>query len=212
MVDDMASPAVLEIALDLFICFDGPEETVLISFVVKAVLLAVKACAGEVEGRMDFAVRRFLRDDVDDAASSIGAVERGSRALQDFNMIDRIHIGQNAQLRMSAHEAVRVDAHAVDHDDDVGRSVDCNRIGEIGLAGRASRRDNDARYLLHSIGNGFVMVSFNVLGGDDGNVGVRIDDLFRFTVGRDDDLVQGVDRHVLCMDGHGSSCCAKSGQ
>ena len=148
------------------------------------------AAEGRGNLRRYFAILRLAGDDVDDAAHRVGTVKGGSRSLQDFDALDRIHIADFRRLEDAGHRTVRIGALPVNEYNDMAGAVDVEIVRRIIRAGGAVILDGDAWHLAQRITHRLVVVLLNVLARDHVDVGMGIEIRLRQTIRRHDDLVE----------------------
>ena len=156
------------------------------ALVVDFVVVRLPRARVEVDLRAVFF--RLFRDDVDDAADRIAAVERRACAFHDFDALDVLH-GRDARERRAraAHRAlIVVEALAVDHDDDALLAIDAH---DLVVAARAIRHD-DARHMVQRLGDVGVVIRLDVLRRDDGHIRRRAHGRGRNPLRRHDRLAE----------------------
>ena len=156
-----------------------PAQAAIRALVIELVVVRLPRARVEIDlGAVFF---RLLRDDVDDAADSIAAVERRARALHDFDALDVLD-GRDARERRArtAHRAlVVIEALAIDEHDNALLAVDTH---DLVVAARAIRHDN-AIDMIQCLSDISIMIGLDVLRRHDFHIGRRIHVFRRDTFG-----------------------------
>ena len=201
LIGDLPPPAVLKIIRAFLLQTDVPIKTVLASAMGKIILLFAEAAPQRRERRPHLRFRRIPRDDVDDAARSVRAIQGGSGTLQDLNALDRSHIGKlgHRHFAICTRTTVDIGPYPVDENDDMIRTVEHQAVGAVSFSRVPIDGNRYARHIPQRFLYAGIMPLLDHVSGDDIDIGVRLKGLYRRARCRDDNIIQGIFFYRLCL-------------